>query len=90
MSRWAADPEGAADELIRRSLDAIDLGGPTLLVNPSGSLPRLLAERSMACTVWNRRMQEGRAASPWPRRLPCAPPMRRTSPMRLFSPPKPH
>ena len=28
MSRWANDPEAAADELIRRSLDAIDLDGP--------------------------------------------------------------
>ncbi len=39
MSRWAHDPDAAADALIGRSLDAVDLSGRILLANPSGGLP---------------------------------------------------
>ena len=41
MSRWANDPEGAADALIERSLDDIALQGRVLLVNQAGALQAL-------------------------------------------------
>ena len=66
MSRWADDPERAADELIRRSLDAIDLGGRILLANQAGTLPSLLAERGHAVGLWNRRLAGSIKAEPWP------------------------
>jgi len=67
MSRWAKDPEAAAEELIRRSLDAIDLTGRTLLANQAGALPDLLAERGIDFRLWNRRLAgKGGAAQAWP------------------------
>jgi hypothetical protein len=56
MSRWASDPEAAAEELIRRSLDAIDLKGRILLANHAGALPTLLAERGVDAELWTRRV----------------------------------
>jgi 16S rRNA (guanine1207-N2)-methyltransferase len=66
MSRWAQDPEGAADALILRSLDDIAVAGQVLLVNQARSLPTVLRQRGVDCTVWNRRLVEGMVASPWP------------------------
>ena len=66
MTRWADDPERAADDLIRRSLDAIDLGGRILLANQGGALPSLLAARGLAFGLWNRRLVGGGKAEPWP------------------------
>jgi 16S rRNA (guanine1207-N2)-methyltransferase len=66
MSRWAQDPEGAADALILRSLDDIAVGGQVLLVNQARSLPAVLRQRGVDCMVWNRRLVEGTAASAWP------------------------
>ncbi len=66
MSRWSDDPERAADELIRRSLDAIDLSGRILLANPPGTLPSLFAARELAVSVWNRRLSGSGKAEPWP------------------------
>ena len=66
MSRWAADPERAADELIGRCLDAIGLGGRLLLANQAGSLPSLLAPRGIAFGVWNRRLAGPGEARAWP------------------------
>ena len=66
MSRWANDPEAAADELIRRSLDAIDLKGRVLLANHAGALPALLAERGVAAALWNRRLAGSAKAQAWP------------------------
>jgi 16S rRNA (guanine1207-N2)-methyltransferase len=67
MSRWAADPEAAADALIVRSLDEIGLGvGRVLLINQGGSLPSVLEARGVAFTVWNRRLVQGLPAAPWP------------------------
>ena len=66
MTRWADDPERAADDLIRRSLDAIDFGGRILLANQGGALPSLLAERGLAFGLWNRRLVGGGKAEPWP------------------------
>jgi 16S rRNA (guanine1207-N2)-methyltransferase len=71
MSRWAADPERAADDLIGRSLDAIDLRGRILLANQAGSLPSLLAARGFAVSAWNRRLAGSGKAEPWPTTGPC-------------------
>ncbi len=66
MSRWANDPEAAAEELIRRSLDAIDLTGRVLLANHAGALPALLAERGIDAELWTRRRAGNAKAQAWP------------------------
>ncbi len=66
MTRWASDPDDAADELIRRSLQSIGLEGRVLLGGPSGTLPALLAGRGIGCEVWTRRLAAVGTASPWP------------------------
>ena len=66
MTRWADDPERAADDLIRRSLDAIAFGGRILLANQGGALPSLLAARGLALGLWNRRLVGSGKAAPWP------------------------
>ena len=66
MSRWAHDPERAADALMERCLDAIALRGRILLVNQGGTLPALVAARGLAYDIWNRRVAGGLAAAPWP------------------------
>ena len=43
MTRWADDPERAADELIWRSLAGLDLDGRILLACQAGALPALVA-----------------------------------------------
>jgi 16S rRNA (guanine1207-N2)-methyltransferase len=66
MSRWAHDPDAAADALIGRSLDAVDLSGRILLANPSGGLPAMLAARGIAFQLWQRRLQAAGSAQAWP------------------------
>jgi 16S rRNA (guanine1207-N2)-methyltransferase len=66
MSRWARDREAAADALIGRSLDALDLSGRILTANASGGLPAMLAERGIACQRWDRRLGHDGVAQPWP------------------------
>src|SRR5262249_57665965 len=66
MSRWADDPEAAADALILRSLDDIGLGGRILLVNQGGTLPSRLQAQGLAFTVWNRRLAQALPAAAWP------------------------
>ena len=66
MTRWADDPERAADELITRSLDAIDWQGRVLLANQAGSLPSRLAARGLSVHLWNRRLMTDGKAEPWP------------------------
>ncbi len=66
MSRWAQDPEGAADALILRSLDDIAVAGRVLFANPGRSLTAVLQRRGVDCTLWNRRVAEGMATAPWP------------------------
>ena len=66
MSRWANDPEGAADALIERSLDDIALQGRVLLVNQAGALPAMLIARGVSPSIWNRRKVGTSPASPWP------------------------
>jgi 16S rRNA (guanine1207-N2)-methyltransferase len=64
MSRWADDPEAAADALILRSLDDIGIGGRLLLVNQGGTLPSRL--QGLAFDLWNRRLVHDLPAAPWP------------------------
>ena len=67
MSRWAQDPEGAADRLILGCLDAVAVSGTVLAVNQSRLLPAAVRARGAACTIWNRRLVPGMAgAAPWP------------------------
>lgn len=66
MSTWRSDPEGAADQLIRRSLDDIGVQGRALLAYQAGELPAELARRGVEVTVWNRRIAGSHAATPWP------------------------
>ena len=66
MSRWANDPQAAADHLIGRSLEAIDLRGRVLLANQAGALPALLAGRGIDFSLWNRRLVGSSGAQPWP------------------------
>lgn len=66
MSRWAADPEAAADQLIGRCLDVVDLSGRVLLANQAGALPAQLAGRGIAFELWARRVAGRGEASAWP------------------------
>ncbi len=66
MSNWRNDPEGAADQLIRRSLDDIEVRGRVLLAYQAGDLPALLTQRGIDVAVWNRRVSEPHKAAPWP------------------------
>jgi 16S rRNA (guanine1207-N2)-methyltransferase len=66
MTRWADDPERAADELIRRSLDDLGLSGHILLANQGGTLASVLAARGLAFVLWNRRLVGSGSAEPWP------------------------
>lgn len=66
MTRWANDPEGAADALIERILGDLDLTGRILLVNQGGALPALLTARGVAFAIWNRRLVAAVPAAPWP------------------------
>jgi 16S rRNA (guanine1207-N2)-methyltransferase len=68
MTRWARDPEGAADALILHSLDEIAIVGRVLAVNQGGALPAAVRRHGADCTVWNRRLAVPAAvpAAPWP------------------------
>jgi 16S rRNA (guanine1207-N2)-methyltransferase len=66
MTNWRNDPEGAADQLIRRSLDDIEVRGRVLLACQAGDLPALLTQRSVDVTVWNRRVGGPHQATSWP------------------------
>jgi 16S rRNA (guanine1207-N2)-methyltransferase len=65
MSRWAKDPDAAADALIARSLDALHLAGRILLANASSGLAAMLEARGLSFQRWDRRLN-GASAQPWP------------------------
>jgi len=71
MSNWRNDPEGAADQLIRRSLDDMEVRGRALLAYQAGDLPALLAQRGIDVAVWNRRVARAHQASAWPAATTC-------------------
>jgi 16S rRNA (guanine1207-N2)-methyltransferase len=77
MSRWAQDPEAAADALILRCLDDIVVAGRVLVAGQSGALAAAVRQRQAACVVWSRRLPDGAPATlqatqaapqivPWP------------------------
>lgn len=66
MSRWAQDPEAAADALILRCLDDIAVAGRVLLAGQSRALALAVRQRGAECAVWSRRLVEGATAAPWP------------------------
>ena len=66
MSRWADDPEKAADALIESFLGSVALAGRVLLVNQSGAVMASLAARRIRAEAWNRRLIGTMAAAPWP------------------------
>src|SRR5688572_936310 len=66
MSRWAQDPDAAADALILRCLEDIAVAGRVLLASQSRALPAAIQDRGAECVVWSRRLVEGSAAAPWP------------------------
>jgi 16S rRNA (guanine1207-N2)-methyltransferase len=66
MSRWADDPEAAADALVLRNLDDIGIAGRLLLVNQGGNLPSRLQAQGISFDLWNRRLVHDLAAAPWP------------------------
>ena len=61
MTRWAEDPDGAADALILRSLPDIAVAGRVLLAGTSRSLPAALDRLGAAWTAWSRRLGDGTA-----------------------------
>jgi 16S rRNA (guanine1207-N2)-methyltransferase len=66
MSRWAEDPERAADALMARTLDELALEGRVLLVNQGGTIPSLLRSRGLEVALWNRRLVGVFPAMSWP------------------------
>jgi 16S rRNA (guanine1207-N2)-methyltransferase len=70
MSNWRNDPDGAAEQLIRRSLDDIDVQGRVLLSYAAADMASVLAQRGAEVVVWNRRVAGAQTAAPWPAQGP--------------------
>ncbi len=70
MSRWRQDPNGAAAELVRRSLSSLDLAGRCLLANAGGLVADALREGGVDVTAWSRRASDVTGPKPWPIRAP--------------------
>jgi 16S rRNA (guanine1207-N2)-methyltransferase len=66
MSRWADDPERAADALIQSCIDDIALDGRVLLANQGGILPEAMRSRGTELEIWNRRLSRRLPALAWP------------------------
>jgi 16S rRNA (guanine1207-N2)-methyltransferase len=66
MSRWAHDPEAAAEALIGRSLDALDLSGDILIAYAAAGLPARLGKGGIGFARWERRLDAAGSAQPWP------------------------
>jgi len=66
MSRWRQDPNGAAAELVRRSLASLDLAGRCLIANAGGLVADALRATGLDVTAWSRRASDGGDAKPWP------------------------
>jgi 16S rRNA (guanine1207-N2)-methyltransferase len=70
MSRWRQDPNGAAAELVRRSLASLELSGRCLLANSGGLVADVLRESGLDVTAWSRRASDVGNAKPWPEAAP--------------------
>lgn len=66
MSRWRQDPDGAAADLVRRSLANFELTGRILLANAGPALRQALRDGGRAPTSWSRRATDLETATPWP------------------------
>ncbi len=72
MSRWRQDPDGAAAEILRRSLDALALSGRVLLANAGEAAAQVLRADGLDVTHWSRRAGDIAAPTPWPSGGPYA------------------
>lgn len=66
MSRWRQDPDGAAAEIVRRSLSAIPLEGRVLLAGAGTQTYDVLRSAGISATHWSRRIGDTASATPWP------------------------
>lgn len=66
MSRWRQDPDGAAAELLRRSLDSLDLDGRVLIANAGPATRQALGAGSVTPVAWSRHAGDLTTATPWP------------------------
>jgi len=66
MSRWRQDPNGAAAELVRRSLSSLDLQGRCLLANAGGVVLEALRAEGLEVSAWSRRASDLGQPTPWP------------------------
>ncbi len=66
MTRWADEPEQAAQALIAGTLDELALAGHVLLAEGAPLLQRLLEQRGVAVACWRRRVGAELAAEPEP------------------------
>lgn len=66
MSRWRQDADGAAAELLRRSLASLDLAGRILVANGGPATRQALRDGGIAADAWSRRASDMEGATPWP------------------------
>lgn len=66
MSRWRQDPDGAAAELLRRSIAGLHLAGHCLLANAGPATREVLRAHGIAASAWSRRAGDLEDATPWP------------------------
>ena len=72
MTRWASEPEAAANALITGALDEIAPASPILLAEASPQLAASPALASLATVPWHRRIGSSGAAQPAPPAGPFA------------------
>lgn len=66
MSRWRQDPDGAAAEIVRRSLPALALEGRVLLAGAGAQTCDVLRGAGLTVAHWSRRLGDTASATPWP------------------------
>ncbi len=66
MTRWADEPEQAAQALIASALDELALMRRVLLAEAAPALQRLLAPKGIAVQAWHRRSGSEQSATPEP------------------------
>ena len=66
MTRWAGDPEAAAQALIESALDIVQPRGRVLLAEGSAALETAIAGPGIVTTLWRRRFNTWIAAQPAP------------------------
>ncbi|RTL70579.1 MAG: class I SAM-dependent methyltransferase [Hyphomicrobiales bacterium] len=66
MSRWRQDPDGAAAEIVRRSLPALGLEGRVLLGGAGTQTCEVLRSAGISVTQWSRRIGDTASPTTWP------------------------